>query len=160
MSSSTRQFLRPILTTAIRSTLPLSTATKITFARSFHSSLPKMTVHNIKDAADFKETLAKHPVVFVDWFATWCGPCKMVAPKIAQWSNEYPNIHFVKIDVDDLPELAAEHNVKAMPTFHIFKDGNATAADEFVSAAPPKIEALIQKHNPGGEAAAEEKKEE
>lgn len=77
-----------------------------------------------------------------------------------RWSNEYPDIHFVKIDVDDLPELAAEHSVKAMPTFHIFKDGNATAADEFVSAAPPKIEALIKKHNPtSGEAAAEEKTE-
>lgn len=47
-----------------------------------------------------------------------------------------------------------------MPTFHVFKDGNAKAADEFVSAAPPKIEALIKKHNPaGGEAAEEEKKE-
>lgn len=77
-----------------------------------------------------------------------------------RWSNEYPNVHFVKIDVDDNPELAAEHNVKAMPTFHIFKDGNAKAADEFVSAAPPKIQALIEKHNPAGEAAPEEEKKE
>ncbi|CAN8102485.1 unnamed protein product [Discula destructiva] len=119
-----------------------------------------MTVHTIKDAAEFKETLAAHKVVFVDWYATWCGPCKMIAPKIAQWSNEYPEVHFVKIDVDDNPELAAEHGVKAMPTFHVFKNGEAKAADEFVSAAPPKIEALIKKHNPAsGEAAAEEKTE-
>lgn len=158
-----KQFLRPLLNIATRtsvSSTPLSTSARITFARSFHSTLPKMTVHNIETADGFKETIAKNPVVVVDWFATWCGPCKLIAPQIAKWSQSIPSIHFAKVDVDALPDLAQEYSVRAMPTFHIFKDGEKV--DEYVSANPPALLKVIEKWKPAeeGEAASEEAKAE
>lgn len=67
----------------------------------------------------------------------------------ARWSNEKPNVYFIKVDVDALPELAAEKEIKAMPTFHIYKDGKFE--DQFVSAVPPKLLALIEKYEPAAE---------
>ncbi|ROW05452.1 hypothetical protein VSDG_00603 [Cytospora chrysosperma] len=113
-----------------------------------------MTVHNIETADAFKEAIAKHPVVVVDWFATWCGPCKLIAPQLAKWSQAMPEIHFIKVDVDALPDLAQEYSIRAMPSFHVFKDGDKV--DEFVSANPPALLKVIEKWKP---AAAEEKAE-
>lgn len=49
--------------------------------------------------------------VFVDFFATWCGPCRMIAPKIDQFSQQFSNIVFLKVDVDECPELAEKYEV-------------------------------------------------
>lgn len=86
-------------------------------------------------------------VVVVDFFATWCGPCKAIAPEIIKMSNEekYQNVSFVKIDVDEAPDVAQEVGVRAMPTFKIYKNGEAK--DEVVGADArslrSKIDALL-----------------
>ena len=59
----------------------------------------------------------------MDFYATWCGPCKVIAPKVVEFSKEYPEVDFIKVDVDDLSDVAAEYNIRAMPTFLLFKDG-------------------------------------
>lgn len=66
-----------------------------------------------------------------------------------RWSNEKPNVHFLKVDVDALPDLAADKGIKAMPTFHIYKNGEQVG--EFVSANPPKLLELIEKFESAGE---------
>lgn len=73
-----------------------------------------------------------------------------------RWSQSIPSIHFAKVDVDALPDLAQEYSVRAMPTFHIFKDGEKV--DEYVSANPPALLKVIEKWKPAeeGEAAKEE----
>lgn len=60
------------------------------------------------------------------------------------------DVYFAKVDVDAIPELAQKWEIKAMPTFFVFKDGNKV--DEFVSAVPPKLLAVIEKHRVQGEA--------
>jgi len=73
------------------------------------------------------EVLDIKGIVFVDFFATWCGPCKMTAPIIDQLADEYKNIKFVKVDVDQNGELASEYSIFSIPTFIIFKDGKVVS---------------------------------
>lgn len=82
----------------------------------------------------------------IDAFATWCGPCKVIAPEIVKLSDSYPDASFYKIDVDEQPELAAELEVRAMPTFIFFKDGNKI--QQVVGANKPAIEAIVVEHAP------------
>ena len=59
----------------------------------------------------------------IDFFATWCGPCKMIAPKIEQMAGEMANVVFLKVDVDEAEDVAQEYNISAMPTFVFLKNG-------------------------------------
>lgn len=101
-----------------------------------------MGVHNINSKAAFTTAL-ENDIVVLDCFATWCGPCKVIAPKVAEYSNEYPNVHFIKVDVDEVPDVAQELNIRAMPTFIIFKNGEKVG--EIVGANPPALKAAIEK---------------
>jgi thioredoxin 1 len=92
------------------------------------------------------EAFDRHVQVFVDFFAEWCGPCKMVAPKLDELSQKYPHVTFLKVDVDSCQDLAKEHGVSAMPTFVAFLNGEKV--DTVVGADLGKIEALITKCGP------------
>lgn len=59
----------------------------------------------------------------IDFYATWCGPCRAVAPKVGELSEKYENVRFVQVDVDKMSQVAREFNVTAIPTFVFLKDG-------------------------------------
>ena len=67
--------------------------------------------------------MTKSGVMIIDCFATWCGTCKVKAPRVVDVSHAHPSARFYRIDVEELPELAQELGVRAMPTFYLFKDG-------------------------------------
>ena len=69
------------------------------------------------------EVLESEKVTLVDFFATWCGPCQMLAPVLEKISNSRANFDIAKIDVDQLPDLAVEYGVEVVPTMVIFKNG-------------------------------------
>ena len=69
------------------------------------------------------EEILKSGDVLVDFFATWCGPCKMLSPVLEQLDNEGFGVQIVKIDTDEAPELAMEFGVQAIPTLLFFSDG-------------------------------------
>lgn len=74
---------------------------------------------------DFQEeVLNAKGVVLVDFFASWCGPCKMLSPIIEELANEMTDVKFVKIDVDEQNELASKYGVMSIPTMLVFKDGH------------------------------------
>ena len=74
------------------------------------------------DSKEFKEVIKEGKVV-VDLFATWCGPCKMLAPILDEISEEITTTKFFKIDVDDNEDVAREYNVMSIPTVLIFENG-------------------------------------
>ncbi len=76
---------------------------------------------------DFKElVIDSKKNVLVDCFATWCGPCKMIAPIIEEVSNENTDYEFYKLDVDDAEKISIEYGIMSIPTLLIFKGGELT----------------------------------
>ena len=65
----------------------------------------------------------KEGTVIVDFYATWCGPCKMLTPVLEQLSEENPDLIVLKVDVDEVGSLAAQFGIQAVPTLLLFKGG-------------------------------------
>ena len=73
---------------------------------------------------NFKEILASSKVVLVDFWATWCGPCRMLSPVVDEVAEEYKGkIEVAKCNVDDVEEVAAQYGIRSIPTLIYFKDG-------------------------------------
>ncbi|KAB8297912.1 hypothetical protein EYC80_001695 [Monilinia laxa] len=108
---------------------------------SIYKSFVKMGVHNIANAAEFKAALESHEIVVLDAYATWCGPCKAISPKVSAFSEQYTKAYFIKVDVDEVPDVSQELGIRAMPTFIIFKNGEKLS--QVVGASPHTVEQAI-----------------
>ncbi len=88
------------------------------------------------DANNFeKEVLNSAEPVVVDFWAEWCGPCKMIGPALEELSTEFAGkVKVAKLNIDENPELAAQYGVRSIPTLAMFKAGQV--ADLKVGAAP------------------------
>ena len=75
--------------------------------------------------SDFDSAVASGKVL-VDFWASWCGPCKMIAPVLEKLSAEYDNVKFCKVNVDEEPALAIKFKVESIPTLLLFEDGKLT----------------------------------
>ncbi|KAF4530578.1 hypothetical protein B566_EDAN006784 [Ephemera danica] len=136
-----------------RSLEPASSARSATVpvASSFRFAPPEL-LHRVilsslkSQPSDFDGKLkeAGSKLVVVDFFATWCGPCKMIAPQMETLSKECPNVVFLKVDVDECEELAAEYSITAMPTFLFFK--NKKTVETMTGANYDKLKALVTTH--------------
>jgi len=102
-------------------------------------------VKEVNDKGEYDE-IKKGGKVMVDYWATWCGPCRMIAPKIEEFEKQYPNIVFIKVDVDKAQEISEEEGISAMPTFKFFNAG-AKACDDVVGASEAKIKEGLEKLN-------------
>mmetsp|Transcript_49705 Transcript_49705/g.161094 ORF Transcript_49705/g.161094 Transcript_49705/m.161094 type:complete len:94 (-) Transcript_49705:174-455(-) len=71
---------------------------------------------------------SRHQPVIVDFTATWCGPCQAIAPVFAKLCRKHPGAFFVKVDVDELEEVATSERITAMPTFHVYRNGKVVDA--------------------------------
>lgn len=87
------------------------------------------------DSKTFQDVLERDPVVVVDFYADWCGPCRIVAPIMEKLATEYDGkAKFTKLDVDDSPSIANQFGIMSIPTLIVFKNGKP--AEKFVGAAP------------------------
>ncbi|CAN9509296.1 unnamed protein product [Ophioblennius macclurei] len=101
-------------------------------------------VREVENLDDFQNILkeAGGKLVVVDFTATWCGPCKQIAPKFAEMADdpENANVVFIKVDVDEAEDVSSHCGISCMPTFHFYK--NQQKVDEFSGA---NVAQLIEK---------------
>lgn len=101
----------------------------------------------IKTLADFTSALdsAGDKLVVVDFTASWCGPCQMIAPKFEAMSKEFTSAIFYKVDVDENDETAEKYGISAMPTFVFFHNGSKV--DSVVGGNEAKLRENIKKYS-------------
>ena len=71
----------------------------------------------------FEDTVTKPGITLVDWWASWCGPCRMFAPVFEKASEQHPDVTFGKIDTEDQQDLSAAAEITSIPTLMAFRDG-------------------------------------
>ncbi|KDP21851.1 hypothetical protein JCGZ_00638 [Jatropha curcas] len=79
--------------------------------------------------------------VLANFSATWCGPCRMIAPFYRELSEKYPSLMFLLVDVDELPDFSTSWDIKATPTFFFLRDGQQL--DKLVGANKPELQKKI-----------------
>lgn len=95
--------------------------------------------------ADINEMISKYPLVVIDCWAPWCGPCRMIGPVIEELAKELQGkIVFGKLNVDENPQTSMKYRIMSIPTMLVFKNG--TLVDQFVGAMPKEM--LLQKLRP------------
>lgn len=85
--------------------------------------LNNMSVTQINKDSFQAEVLDQKGIVFVDFYADWCGPCKMTGPILEELAKEKKEMKFVKVNVDENPELTSQYQIFSIPTFVVFKEG-------------------------------------
>lgn len=97
-----------------------------------------MTLQHLT-TAEFDAAAGKAPLAMVDFWAPWCGPCRMVGPIVEEIAQERTDIKVAKVNVDEQPELAGRFGVMAIPTLVVMKDGRITSQ---AAGARPKAQIL------------------
>lgn len=85
-----------------------------------------MSVNPITNESFEKEVLNSDKTVLVDFWATWCGPCRMLSPVIEEIASEMPEIKVCSVNIDEQNELAAKFGVMSIPTLLVFKNGKVS----------------------------------
>lgn len=99
-------------------------------------------VNQVQGLADFQKEIAYSGLTVVDFYATWCRPCQMMAPVLDKLDSTFEAAHFIKVDVDESPDVAKEYGISAMPTFLFFKNGEKI--DTVVGANVGKLQATVK----------------
>ncbi|HEX6459098.1 MAG TPA: thioredoxin [Thermoleophilaceae bacterium] len=94
-------------------------------------NLPDVTDNNFQ-----AEVLESDKPVLVDFWAPWCGPCRIIAPSLEELNDEIDNLRVVKLNVDENQQTAAQYNVMSIPTLIVFKNGEP--AKTIIGAMPKK----------------------
>ncbi|KAK2182812.1 hypothetical protein NP493_335g03016 [Ridgeia piscesae] len=116
--------------------------------------MPVTQIDNL-EALEVALNNAGDKAILIDFFATWCGPCRMIAPEVESLSEKYPNVVTLKVDVDDADvshtshvvswDVAAKYGIEAMPTFLVIK--NKKVVDTLQGASKPKLQEMFKKYS-------------
>jgi thioredoxin 1 len=100
-------------------------------------------VHEVTTATWEKEVLNDSGLVLIDFWAVWCGPCRMIAPTVEELAKEYAGkVKVVKLNTDENPEIASRYKIMGIPTLMFFKGGQKV--DQIVGAVPkPQLKAKL-----------------
>eukprot|EP00694_Reclinomonas_americana_P005012 EC793542.1.p1 GENE.EC793542.1~~EC793542.1.p1 ORF type:complete len:104 (+),score=46.93 EC793542.1:56-367(+) len=101
-------------------------------------------VHQIQSEQEFDDAIKSPKLTVVDYYATWCNPCKRIAPVFDRLAEANGEAQFFKVDVDQLEDLAAAQGVTGMPTFIFYKNGSKV--ETLIGANEASLTAAIAKH--------------
>lgn len=105
-----------------------------------------MVVKHIESEEDFKRLKESGKLIIIDFWATWCGPCRMLGPIFDETSKDYEGkIEFVKIDVDEVSEVASDYNVMSIPTLFIIK-GDEILDQRMGALTKAQLKSFIDSH--------------
>lgn len=94
-------------------------------------------------AADFEQTVTREGITLVDFWAEWCGPCRMFAPIFEKASEQHPDVTFGKVDTEAEQALASAANIRSIPTLMAFRDGILVFAQPGALPAPALEQVII-----------------
>ncbi|XP_057949191.1 thioredoxin H2-like [Malania oleifera] len=83
-------------------------------------------------------------LMVIDFTATWCGPCRFMEPALKEFASKYTDVEFIKVDVDELADVARQFQIQAMPTFLLIKNGKVL--DQVVGAKKDELKQKIEKN--------------
>eukprot|EP01035_Chromulina_nebulosa_P027688 gene27688-36443_t len=98
-------------------------------------------VKEISSLSEFEKEISSPGLVVVDFFTTWCGPCKQIAPLIEQLALKYPDVKFIKVDIEKNRDISEPRQISSIPTFHFIVGGKLK--DEMKGANPTQLESKI-----------------
>ena len=102
-----------------------------------------MSIINLTKDSYHNEFMETEKVVVIDFWATWCGPCKMMAPVVEEVAKDYPDVKVCKVNVDEEPELSNAFKIVSIPTIVVIKNGEII--DSVVGYRPKEdIEKIIK----------------
>ena len=104
----------------------------------------KAGVVEIHDHAMYQKITGTKPLVFVDFTATWCGPCKMIGPVFTGMATKFPRAYFLKVDVDENQDISGYERVSSMPTFAVYVDGKKV--ETFSGADSNRLSQMVSRY--------------
>ncbi|CAN6341463.1 unnamed protein product [Urochloa humidicola] len=104
-----------------------------------------IAVHSLDEWSIYIESAnSAKKLVVIDFTASWCGPCRIIAPVFADLAKKFPDVVFLKVDVDELKAIAEQFSVEAMPTFLFMKEGDVK--DRVVGAVKDELAKKVELH--------------
>ncbi|RHZ86382.1 hypothetical protein Glove_51g12 [Diversispora epigaea] len=102
-------------------------------------------VKQIENESEFDKCINEDTLTVVDFWASWCGPCKLMTPVVEEFAGIYKNVNFVKVNTDDQYDLSSKYSINSLPTFAFFKSGVRLTHFDVIGANKTLLEETIKK---------------